>query len=219
MQGARRIIAHRHERACYDPGGSVHRDASAGARSKTRERRPTDRAEQAMNLQRTATIGVFGAALAAWLASAATSRRAVPPPIVIPTPAVDSRGAELAEEIARLRERMRPTSTPQQPGRNLFTFRAARVQPAAPVAPRAPAIVEAPVEHAALPALKLAGIAEDLGAEGPERTAIISGDGQLFMVKEGDAVTLRYRVAKISVDVVELTDLTDDSVRRLALKP
>jgi len=38
------------------------------------------------------------------------------------------------------------------------------------------------------------------------------------MVKEGDAVTLRYRVAKISADVVELSDLTDNSVRRLALR-
>ena len=41
------------------------------------------------------------------------------------------------------------------------------------------------------------------------RTAIISGDGQLFMVKEGEKVTPRYRVAKISADVVELLDLDD----------
>ena len=172
-----------------------------------------------MNLKRTATIGVVGAALAAWLASAATSNRAVPPPIVIRPPAIDSRGAELADEIARLHERLRPTTTPSQPGRNLFTFRAARAQAPAPVAPPpAPANVEAPVVRDALPTLKLAGIAEDADDDGPVRTAIISGDGQLFMVKEGDAVTLRYRVAKISVDVVELTDLTDNSVRRLALR-
>jgi hypothetical protein len=172
-----------------------------------------------MNFKRTATIGVVGAALAAWLASAATSKRAVLPPIVIHPPAIDSRGAELADEIARLHERLRPTSTPNQPGRNLFTFRAARAHAIAPVAPEpAPAIVEAPVPRPALPALKLAGIAEDIGPNGPERTAIISGDGQLLMVKEGDAVTLRYRVAKISVDVVELIDLTDNSIRRLALR-
>jgi hypothetical protein len=172
-----------------------------------------------MNLKRTATIGVVGAALAAWLASAANSSRVIPPPLVIRPPAIDSRGAELADEIARLHERLRPTTTPSQPGRNLFTFRARPVHATAPVAPPpAAAIVEAPVARAALPTLKLAGIAEDAGAEGPDRTAIISGDGQLFMVKEGDAVTLRYRVAKISVDVVELTDLTDNSIRRLALR-
>jgi len=172
-----------------------------------------------MNLKRTATIGVVGGALAAWLASAATSKRAVPPPILLHPPAIDSRGAELADEIARLHERLRPTAAPSQPGRNLFTFRAARSHAIAPVAPApAPAIVEAPLPGAALPALKLAGIAEDTGPDGPDRTAIISGDGQLFMVKEGDAVTLRYRVAKISVDVVELTDLTDNSIRRLAMR-
>ena len=65
---------------------------------------------------------------------------------------------------------------------------------------------------------KLAGIAEDAGADGPVRTAIISGGGQLFMVKEGETVTPRYRVAKISADVVELTDVIDNSVRRLALR-
>jgi hypothetical protein len=50
------------------------------------------------------------------------------------------------------------------------------------------------------------------------RTAFISGGGQLFMVKEGDHVTARYTVAKISADVVELTDAIDNSVRRLALR-
>jgi Tfp pilus assembly protein PilP len=66
--------------------------------------------------------------------------------------------------------------------------------------------------------LKLAGIAEDAGAEGPVRTAIISGEGQLYMAKEGDNVTPRYRVVRISPDVVELLDVIDNSTRRLALR-
>ena len=173
-----------------------------------------------MNLKRTATIGAIGGALAAWLASAATSNRPVPRPIVTRTPPIDLRGAELADEIARLRERLRPTTTPSQPARNLFTFRPPRARAAAPqiAAPAPAAIVEAPAPQPAQPPLKLAGIAEDPGPDGPIRIAIISGDGQLFMAKEGDAVTLRYRVAKISSEVVELTDLTDNSVRRLALR-
>jgi hypothetical protein len=171
-----------------------------------------------MNRNRTATI-VVGAALLAWLAGAATSNHAIPPAPVVEPRVIESRGAELADEIARLHERLRPTSTPNQPGRNLFTFRSGRVHAVAPPVPApAPAIVDAPLARPAQPSLKLAGIAEDVGPNGPERTAIISGDGQLFMVKEGDAVTLRYRVVKISADVVELTDLTDNSVRRLALK-
>jgi len=171
-----------------------------------------------MNLKRTATIGVVGGALAAWLASAATSNRPIPRPLVIPEPPIDLRGAELAEEIARLHERLRPTTTPSQPGRNLFSFRAPRARAATEIATPPAVITEAPLARPAQPPLKLAGIAEDEGPDGPVRTAIISGDGQLFMAKEGDAVTLRYRVAKISADVVELTDLTDNSVRRLALK-
>jgi hypothetical protein len=50
------------------------------------------------------------------------------------------------------------------------------------------------------------------------RIAFISCEGQLFMVKEGDSVTPRYCVAKISADVVELTDVIDNSIRRLALR-
>jgi hypothetical protein len=66
--------------------------------------------------------------------------------------------------------------------------------------------------------LKLEGLAEDRGDQGPVRTAIISGFGDIFLVKEGDHVTLRYTVAKISPDAVELTDLTDNTALRLALR-
>jgi hypothetical protein len=171
-----------------------------------------------MHVKRTATIVLVGGALAAWFAGAATSNRALPAPIIPKPASIDARGAALAGEITRLHERLRPSSTPRTPGRNLFTFRAAPA-PIAPAAPRA-AITEMPVAApaAALPALKLAGIGEDPGTDGPIRQAFISGPGQLFIVKEGEAVTTRYRVAKISSEVVELTDLLDGTSRRLALK-
>ncbi len=38
------------------------------------------------------------------------------------------------------------------------------------------------------------------------------------MVKEGDSITPRYRVVKISADVVELSDESDHTIRRLALR-
>jgi len=178
------------------------------------------RSSQLIHMKRTATIVVVGGALLAWLAGAATSNRAIAPaPIVQRTP-IEMRGEELAIEIARLQERLRPTTTPLQPGRNLFSFhaaaaRAARTAPMVAAPAPAPAPAQAPP---ALPALKLAGIAEDEGPEGPLRTAIISGQGQLFLVKEGDSVMQRYRVTKISADVVELIDLGDNSIRRLALR-
>jgi hypothetical protein len=174
-----------------------------------------------MNFKRTATLGITGGALAAWLAAAATSNHVALPPIVDAPHPLDARGAELDAEIARLHERLRPTTMPRQPGRNLFSFKATSPRVAAPIvtaAPPPPAIVEAAPPRAPSFALKLSGIGEDDGPDGPVRTAFISGEGQLFMVKEGDTITNRYHVTRISADVVELEDLTDNTVRRLALK-
>ena len=172
-----------------------------------------------VNVKRTLMLVVGGAALIAWFAAAATSNRELPPPVIVARPPVDVKGADLAKEIERLHERLRPEATPRQPGRNLFTYHS--------VPPPRPSIIEAP--KAALteastvatpppPALKLDGIAEDPGADGVVRTAIIAGEGQLFLVKEGDAVGSRYRVAKIAATGVELVDSVDGSTRRLPLK-
>jgi hypothetical protein len=174
-----------------------------------------------MNLKRTATIAVVGGALLAWLAGAATSNHEIAPPPITRIAPIEMRGAELANEVARLHERLRPTATPRQPARNLFAFHAVAAPaippPLALPAPRA-ALTEAAPPQPAQPSLKLAGIAEDAGPDGPVRLAFIAGDGQLFMVKEGDAVTARYHVVKISADVVELIDESDHTTRRLALR-
>jgi len=174
-----------------------------------------------MNVKRVAMIVSVGAAFVAWLAGAATPSR---PIVQISMPrqtSIEKRGAELATEIERLHERLAPAAAPSAPGRNLFSFRAMaagrRAAPAA--AAQAPAaIVEAAPAPIALPALKLSGIGEDPGPDGPVRVAFIAGEGQLFMVNEGGTVTPRYRVARISADVVELIDVNDNSVRRLALR-
>ena len=173
-----------------------------------------------MNLKRTTPIAVVGAALIAWLAGAATSNRPIPPASVFRQTPIEKRGAELAIEIERLHERLAPTAAPRTPARNLFAFRAAARPVAPPSAPPrpAPALTELKPAAMSLPSLKLSGIAEDAGADGAIRIAFIAGEGQLYMVKEGDLVTPRYRVEKISAEVVELTDLGDNSIRRLALR-
>lgn len=172
-----------------------------------------------MQWKRTLTLVAAGGAAIAWFAGAATSNREIPPPIIAPPPAVDAQGADLAKEITRLHERLRPDATPRQPGRNLFAFRAAPPRIATPPVAPAPALSEpaAPV-RVPQPSMQLAGIARDDGPDGPVRTAIISAGGQVFLVKPGDAVTTRYRVARVGEDVVELTDTIDGSTRRLALK-
>jgi hypothetical protein len=178
-----------------------------------------------MNLRRTATLAVVGAALAVctWLAAAATigSREPVVTSVARTLP-VDQRGAVLAEEIARLHERLRPSAVPLQPGRDLFTYSRQPSPPPPPAAPpprpARPALTEAPVLRPPASALRLSGIAEDVTPDGVVRTAIISGFGQLFVVKEGERVTDRYRIAKISAEAVELSDLTEGAVLRLALR-
>jgi len=173
-----------------------------------------------MHWKRTATIGVIGGALAVWLAGAATSnRRVVDTTIATPTP-VELSGAELADEIARLRERLHPVVEPQHPARNLFQFSSRAAAPSSRVDRAAAAISEVPAQPApaAPPPLTLVGIAEDPSPDGPIRTAIISGPGQLFFVKEGDSIAGRFRVQRLSGEVAELTDLADSTTHRLALK-
>jgi hypothetical protein len=173
-----------------------------------------------MNLKRAATIGVVGGVLAVWLAAVATSRRheAPAPPVARRTP-VDTRSAALADQIAQLHDHPHPTASPQQPGRNLFQFRAPKVKAPA-VAPHA-ALTEAALANVPPPppALKLSGVAQDPGQDGPVRTAVISGVGQLFLVKEGEMVTPRYRVSRISDDVVELIDVGTSEPLRIAMRP
>jgi hypothetical protein len=65
----------------------------------------------------------------------------------------------------------------------------------------------------------LIGIAEDAGAAGPVRTAMIAtAADELLMVSVGDTVLHRYRLTGIGHDTAELTDLTTGQVRRLSLQ-
>jgi len=177
-----------------------------------------------MNLKRTTIIFVGGAALAAWLSAAiAPSRPPMTPVAIAPAP-IDASGAELAIEIARLRERLRPTPAPRDPTRNPFLFKAPR-RGAASVNPAAasPEITATIAGGQNLPRLTLSGIAEDPvpGGTALVRTAIISGSGQLFLAKESDVVSdggESFTVTAIFADSVELTSLRDGTARRLTLK-
>jgi hypothetical protein len=172
-----------------------------------------------MNVKRTVMIGVAGGAVAVWIAAAATSNtRTIAPIVPVKRNVIDKSGAELAVEVKRLHERLRPSDTPLH-SRDLFRYAA---KPAASSGSTTTATFVAPAPEpppaAIVAPLKLEGLAEDHGDQGTVRTAIISGFGDIFLVKEGDQVTLRYRVAKISPDAVELTDLTDNTPLRLALR-
>ena len=190
-----------------------------------------------MSIKRTTIIFVGGVALAAWLSAAMNPGRAPTAPAALSPPPIDATGAVLSGEIARLRERLRPDATPRQASRNPFVFRsrpsASRGSSGSPrgiVSIVAPAATDASADAALVDRgrlhLSLAGIAEDPGPAGgaPVRTAIIAGNGQLFLAKEGDTVTDRgvenveYRLGNISADSAELIDVRDGSIKRLILK-
>ncbi len=169
-----------------------------------------------MQWKRTATIVVGAGACAAWLAAAATSGRRDIGPRQLVAPAPSDTHAVLAGEIARLHGHLTPAVTPREPGRNPFVFVTPRPKPM-PVTPKA-ALAETPAVAVPPPPFTLAGIAEDASEKGPQRTAIISAAGQLFLVKEGEAVTTRYRVTRITADVVEISDIVTNATLRLALR-
>jgi hypothetical protein len=171
-----------------------------------------------MNLKRTLVLSVGGGAVVIWIAAAATSMsRPSTEPVTQPAArAIDTSGAALAAEIARLHERLRPTAVPLQT-RDLFSYGEHRASTArAETAHASVAAVEVPTIPAAVP-LKLIGIAEDGPADAIVRTAVLSGLGDLFLVKQGDTAASRFRVIAISQTGVELVDSADQSTIRLSL--
>src|SRR6476469_6993700 len=75
-----------------------------------------------MNVKRTAMIGVAVVAVAVWISAAATSNMRTVAPVVPAKPnVVDKSGAELAIEVKRLHERLRPSDAPVH-SRDLFRY-------------------------------------------------------------------------------------------------
>ena len=180
-----------------------------------------------MNFKWATTVVIVVGAVVVWRMAASKPDRAGAATVDIDVPArVDARGAALAREIGRLHDRVGAGVSPRL-ARNLFHFVPPPPRPA-PVALVVHAVSDLPLALPQ-PALQLIGVAEDTSASGLIRTAIISGPGQVYVVKEGERVTSRYLVARISADVVELQDVTnvrsnavddvrDADFRRLALK-
>ena len=163
-----------------------------------------------------AACAIVVGSFAAWYALSAGTDRGGPARMSIAAPApLDASAAALTNEIGRLARRQPPAALPGR-GRDLFRFAAA---PPARV-PAVPIVSPVPVERPApsRPALRLIGVAEDTAAGRSVRTAIISAPDQLYVVREGEPVTSRYGVARISADVVELVDTGDASALRLVLK-
>lgn len=165
--------------------------------------------------------------LAGWLASS--------PPQNTPAPAATSRrtsasrvstaGNDIEEQAVRLQARMRQEPEYRAPARNPFRY-GERDEPrpapssSAPIRTLEPTAIE-PVVPALPPPppVKLSGIAEDRNGDRVERTAVLSLQTGVVLVREGDTVLGRYRVARIEANAVELTDTLGGPPVRLAIRP
>jgi hypothetical protein len=126
-------------------------------------------------------------------------------------------------EIYRLRTGLAVMPSPSAPGRNPFRFGAER-------SVRHPSAAQ---QHAVLvgtdgtepapvapdrPAMQLLGVAAEERGEVAIRTAVIATPRQLYLVREGEQIALRFQVLRIGSDVVELRDLATDDTFQLALR-
>jgi hypothetical protein len=84
--------------------------------------------------------------------------------------------------------------------RNPFRFAKTSAPQAPTQATAAPAVAPAPPP--AQPSLSLSGIFTEKG----KRTAIITGDGQVYLVTEGEQFAGRYRAVTVDSDAVTLRD-------------
>jgi hypothetical protein len=154
-----------------------------------------------------------GGLLVAWLAAAASVPLPQAPAAPAPAPVRDFAAIEI--QTRELRTRVESPSRPNPSSRNPFRFAARR--PAVPV--RAPArSTAAPAAPSGVAQLALVGIAEQETGNGAVRTAVISSPDGLFLAREGEPVTARYRVTRIGAEAVELGDTTTGGTIRLGLR-
>jgi Tfp pilus assembly protein PilP len=144
--------------------------------------------------------------LATWLAvSPNHGVPATPPAAAVRRPA--SAAAPTAEELKLLAARLRkPTAhvTLRPSTRNPFRYSSPKSPSGASRERRVQSAAIEPTIQAAPPAptLKLSGVAQ----KGATRTAILSGDGQIYVVGVGDSVAGRYTVIAIDPEAVLLRD-------------
>jgi hypothetical protein len=149
-----------------------------------------------------------GGILATWIAvSPAQDVPVTTPTTAVRRPAVgiEPTAEQLNEQATRLRDRTRAV-TLRPSTRNPFRY-ASPKSSAASRAARAPGeqpmVIEPTIPTAPPPpALKLSGVAQKAG----KRTAIIYGDGQIYLVGEGESVAGRYTVINVDPEAVLLRD-------------
>jgi hypothetical protein len=123
-------------------------------------------------------------------------------------------------QSARLQAYLASVPDLAPPARDPFAFSrpASLASGKRPGSSGAPAALPAAAAAVARLALTLAGIAEDGPADAPVRTAVISGLGQVFLVKEGESFGGRFEIVRLGPESALLRDRLDQSTFTLALK-
>ena len=160
-----------------------------------------------------------GGILATWLA--VSPNQGVPvtaptTPVRRPAAANEPTAEDLNAKATRLRNRtgavtLRPST------RNPFRYASPKSSASSSAARDRggePTVIEPTIPDAPPPpALKLSGVAQKAG----KRSAIIVGDGQIYVVGEGELVAGRYTVIKVDPEAVLLRD-TSGAEQRLVLQ-
>jgi hypothetical protein len=181
-----------------------------------------------MNKTRIALLGTISVLVAVWVSSATLPPSTTPAPAAQPpakavrsgTPAAktkrDVTSFDLNDAAERLRARLATHTESRALARNPFEFG----QPPAPrVASAPPASMVAPPPPADLPPpFALTGLAEHKHGDALERTAILTGNDQIYFAKTGDRVLGRYEVTGIGADAIELREIESGRVIRLGLR-
>jgi hypothetical protein len=179
---------------------------------------------RAMTCLRGAALGLPLLAAAFWLASVTTTGA---PPATAEPAAAPAAGTPIVPwfDLERQRARLErlTAAPPVSPSRNPFRFGSRpRRASTAPLTDRAPddpaALADRAVPAAPSVPVRLVGIAAGAADDGPFRSAILSGLGQVFIAGAGDLVAERYRVTAVGEDAVELSDEMTGRVLRLALR-
>ena len=122
----------------------------------------------------------------------------------------------------RLRGGLGVMPSPSASGRNPFRFGADRAIHRSPSAQDPAAVPAENTDSGPVsldrPPMQLLGVAAEEAGDAPMRTAVIATPRQLYLVREGEQIALRFQVLRISTDVVELRDLAADETFQLALR-
>jgi hypothetical protein len=171
---------------------------------------------------------IGGAAmLATWFIAAAGQGGSRSTPAVIADESrhlteTERAAVEIQQQADRLRSRLVVAPAPSEARRNPFVFRTREVQSARDVSTTPESAAAEPAAAAApLPEpdpFTLSGVATDENPEGPVRTAVLSGLGDVFLVKAGDIVASRYEIVAVGADAVELKDVTSGRTFRIGLR-